>query len=60
MLIYDPSEGYKNKKNKSDGRGGPEKANPVMNAISSGPRVQKTLNFMLREKNSLDFVEKII
>ena len=31
--------------------GGPEKANPVRMAITSGPGVQKPLNFMLREKS---------
>ena len=32
-------------------RGGPEKANPVRMAIVSWTGVQKTLNFMLSEKN---------
>ena len=50
MLIYDPSEGYNKQKIEFPvARGGPEKSNPVMMAITSGPGVQKTLNFMLRE-----------
>ena len=49
MLIYDPSEGTKTKIIIFlVAGGGPEKANPVMMAITSGPGVQKTLNFVLR------------